>query len=78
MNHHKDQHVILTDEDPAMKIAIPRVFRRTLHRFCRWHITRPWEHELDELYREHRDRNLHEKIETLINWPLRPTKFEAA
>ncbi|WVZ57724.1 hypothetical protein U9M48_008074 [Paspalum notatum var. saurae] len=78
MNHHKDPNIILTDEDPAMKIAIARVFKRTLHRFCRWHITRPWKYELKKLYREHRDKTLQEKIEALINWPLQPTEFEAA
>ncbi|WVZ81357.1 hypothetical protein U9M48_028744 [Paspalum notatum var. saurae] len=77
MNHHKDPNIILTDEDPAMKIAIARVFKRTLHRFCRWHITKPWEHELEKLYKEHRDKNLQEKIEALINWPLQLTEFEA-
>lgn len=33
-----------------MKTAIPLVFDRSQHRNCRWHIMRPWEYELDQLY----------------------------
>ncbi|XP_056688837.1 protein FAR1-RELATED SEQUENCE 5-like [Spinacia oleracea] len=29
---------LITDEDPAMKIAIPKVFQTAEHRFCMWHI----------------------------------------
>ncbi|XP_056688516.1 protein FAR1-RELATED SEQUENCE 5-like [Spinacia oleracea] len=29
---------LITDEDPAMKVAFPKVFRSTEHRFCMWHI----------------------------------------
>jgi hypothetical protein len=39
-----------TDEDPAMKIAIPKVFKETHHRYCRFHVTRTLWHELDKLY----------------------------
>lgn len=30
--------VILTDQDPAMKIAIDRAFPQSRHRLCMWHI----------------------------------------
>ncbi|XP_019172923.1 PREDICTED: protein FAR1-RELATED SEQUENCE 5-like [Ipomoea nil] len=29
---------ILTDQDPAMRVAIPTVFNSARHRFCMWHI----------------------------------------
>ncbi|XP_019189246.1 PREDICTED: protein FAR1-RELATED SEQUENCE 5-like [Ipomoea nil] len=28
----------ITDQDPSMQIAVPRVFDTTRHRFCMWHI----------------------------------------
>jgi hypothetical protein len=42
--------VFITNEDPAMKIAIPVVFKNTQHRYCRFHVTRGWRHDLDMLY----------------------------
>lgn len=66
----------MTDEDPAMKQAIRLVFDKSQHRLCRWHITHPWEFELEQLYLEHKERKLKEKLESLINYPLGPTQFE--
>ncbi|KAL9672102.1 hypothetical protein QQ045_028350 [Rhodiola kirilowii] len=34
-----DPSVIVTDQDPAMKVAISSVFPTSRHRFCMWHIT---------------------------------------
>ncbi|KAK9698692.1 hypothetical protein RND81_08G124100 [Saponaria officinalis] len=34
----KEPLCIVTDQDPAMKIAIPPVFKSARHRFCMWHI----------------------------------------
>lgn len=30
--------VVVTDEDPAMKVAVSRVFPLSRHRLCMWHI----------------------------------------
>ena len=59
-----------------MKVAIELVFCKSHHRNCRWHIIRPWEVELDQLYVKHKDRKLKERLESLINYPLGPTQFE--
>jgi len=59
-----------------MKVAIELVFFKSQHRNYRWHIIRPWEFELDQLYTEHKDKNLKERLESLINYPLGPTQFE--
>ncbi|CAL4905934.1 unnamed protein product [Urochloa decumbens] len=72
----RQPHVILTDEDPAMRIAIGLVLKKSQHRNCRWHITRVWEYDLDQLYSQHKDKNLKERFESLINYPLGPTQFE--
>ena len=59
-----------------MRQAIGMVFDRTQHRNCRWHILRPWEYELDQLYDQHKNKNLKERLESLINYPLGPMQFE--
>ena len=69
-------YCVLPDDDPAMRQAIKVVFDKTHHRNCRWHILRPWEFELDQLYTQHKDMKLKEKLESLINYPLGPTQFE--
>ncbi|XP_019176888.1 PREDICTED: protein FAR1-RELATED SEQUENCE 5-like [Ipomoea nil] len=33
-----ETRIIVTDQDPAMKVAIPRVFKQARHRYCIWHI----------------------------------------
>ncbi|XP_019156915.1 PREDICTED: protein FAR1-RELATED SEQUENCE 5-like [Ipomoea nil] len=33
-----EPRMIVTDQDPAMKVAIPRVFKQARHRYCMWHI----------------------------------------
>lgn len=34
----KESYLVLTDQDPAMKQAIPTVFKNAKHRLCMWHI----------------------------------------
>ena len=64
------------DEDPAMKIAVGNIFTESQYRNCRWHITRTWEYDLEMLYNLHKKKNLKERLESLINYPLGPTQFE--
>jgi hypothetical protein len=68
--------VFIVDEDPAMKIAIPVVFTKTQHRYCRVHVTRGWRHDLDRLYFV--KKGLKVELESLFNFPLGPTDFETA
>ncbi|GJV73332.1 FAR1-related sequence 5-like protein, partial [Tanacetum coccineum] len=35
----REPKVFLTDQDPAMKVAIETIFEIARHRFCMWHIT---------------------------------------
>ena len=56
--------------------AIGMVFDKTQHRNYRWNILRPWEYELDQLYDQHKNKNLKERLESLINYPLGPMQFE--
>lgn len=59
-----------------MRKAVENVFDKSQHRLCRWHITNPWEFELEQLYIQHKEKNLREKLQSLFNYPLGPTKFE--
>jgi hypothetical protein len=59
-----------------MRQAIAMVFDKSQHKNYRWHIIRPWEFELDQLYTLHKNKNLKERLELLINYPLGPTQFE--
>ncbi|XP_057522442.1 protein FAR1-RELATED SEQUENCE 5-like [Amaranthus tricolor] len=34
----KQPDSIITDQDPAIKIALPNVFDKSIHKFCCWHI----------------------------------------
>jgi hypothetical protein len=65
-----------TNEDPTTRETIKFVFDKSQHRNCRWHITRMWDFELEELNKLHKDKNLRERLESLINYPLGPTQFE--
>jgi hypothetical protein len=59
-----------------MKIAIPRVFKKTHHRYYRFHVTRTWRHELDMLYLA--NKGLKVELESLINFPLGPMEIDKA
>jgi hypothetical protein len=66
----------IADEDPAMKIAIPKIFAKTHHRYRRFHVLRHWKYELERLYQHHK--GLKVELEALFNFPLGPTEFEIA
>ena len=36
--HKKQPKLVLTDQDPSMKVAISEVFTDARHRLCMWHI----------------------------------------
>jgi hypothetical protein len=51
-----------------MEIVIPVVFTNTQHRYCRFHIMRGLQHDLDRLYFANKD--LKVELESLFNFPL--------
>jgi hypothetical protein len=59
-----------------MKIAIPKVFEKTQHRYCQFHVTCTWKHELEKLYMTHK--GLKTELESLINYPLGLSGFKIA
>ncbi|KAJ3688749.1 hypothetical protein LUZ61_017913 [Rhynchospora tenuis] len=46
----KEPIAIITDQDPAMKLAIKDVFPNTVHRCCQWHVMRKARDHLGILY----------------------------
>ncbi|GJN23464.1 hypothetical protein PR202_gb11114 [Eleusine coracana subsp. coracana] len=76
MRSKKGPRCILTDQDSSMAAAIKRVFIKTIHRLCRWHMLKKYRLELKKLYDAHE--GLKEKLRTVINHPLTTTEFEAA
>ena len=65
-----------TDQDSAMAAAIKRVFKKTQHRLCRWHMLKKYRNELKKLYKLHEVLKI--KLLTIINHPLTHIEFEAA
>jgi hypothetical protein len=59
-----------------MKIAILRVFLKTQHRYCRFHVVRTWRYDLDRLYAS--KKGLKVELESLFNFTLGPLEFEKA
>ncbi|XP_020183085.3 protein FAR-RED IMPAIRED RESPONSE 1-like [Aegilops tauschii subsp. strangulata] len=67
---------ILTDQCPAMALAIPDAFGNTVHKLCNWHIMKKYREQLAYLYYLHED--FKDEFTSILNWPLMPTEFEAA
>ncbi|KAL3649827.1 hypothetical protein CASFOL_006230 [Castilleja foliolosa] len=67
--------MLVTDEDPSMKKAVPRVFEGTRHRFCMWHITNKIPTKVPPRLRNHSD--FMRKFNRYI-WDeqIEPTEFE--
>jgi hypothetical protein len=59
-----------------MKIAIPKVFLKTYHRYCRFHVVRTWRYDLDRLYICKNGPKV--ELESLFNFLLGPSNFEKA
>jgi hypothetical protein len=57
-----------------MKIAIPRVFMKMQHQYCRFHVVRTWIYDLDRLYAC--KKGLKVELESLFNFPLGSSEFE--
>ena len=69
-------HFIIADQCPSMEKAIPTIFTRSLHKYCRWHIMRKYKDPLKKLYKLFPD--LKHELAAVLNHPLMPSEFEAA
>jgi MULE transposase domain/SWIM zinc finger len=65
---------IITDQDPAMRVAIQEVWPETVHRCCQWHIMRKTRKKL--LFHYGTDKSFKKKLENVVNRSLTVVDFE--
>ncbi|WVZ89459.1 hypothetical protein U9M48_035862 [Paspalum notatum var. saurae] len=70
--------VMLTDQDPAMPIALLRVFPNTIHRLCLWHVQNRFMPFLNELYARFEEEDFKIQFQSIIHHPLTPREFETS
>ena len=59
-----------------MAATIRKVFRKSQHMLCHWHMLKKYKVELKRLYKVHD--GLKNKLMVVINHPLTPKEFEGA
>ncbi|KAK9669665.1 hypothetical protein RND81_13G146800 [Saponaria officinalis] len=71
----KEPQIIITDQDPAIRNAVPKVFKTARHRFCLWHIMNKVNDKIDIITRKETD--FLSRINGVVwNQNLEPTEFE--
>ncbi|KAK9672200.1 hypothetical protein RND81_12G083900 [Saponaria officinalis] len=71
----KEPQLIITDQDPAIKNAVPAVFKTARHRFCMWHIMNKVADKIDIITCKETD--FLSRINGVVwNHELEPTEFE--
>ncbi|KAK9676675.1 hypothetical protein RND81_11G092800 [Saponaria officinalis] len=71
----KEPQIIITDQDPAIRNAVPSVFKTARHRFCLWHIMNMVADKIDIITRKETD-FLSRLNGVVWNQDLEPTEFE--
>ncbi|KAJ4799575.1 Protein FAR1-RELATED SEQUENCE 5 [Rhynchospora pubera] len=70
----KKPQVIITDQDPAMRIAIKEVFPNAVHRCCQWHVMKKAREHLGVLYNKKKD--FEDDLKRIINRSLTVRDFK--
>jgi MULE transposase domain len=65
---------IITDQDPAMRISIKKIFPNTIHRCCQWRVMRKAREQLLKVYNS--KPNFEDHLKKVINRSLTITDFE--
>ncbi|KAK9713961.1 hypothetical protein RND81_06G061500 [Saponaria officinalis] len=71
----KEPHIIITDQDPVIRNAVPTVFKTARNRFCLWHIMNKVADKIDIITRKETD-FLSRLNGVVWNQDLEPTEFE--
>jgi hypothetical protein len=75
-------HTILTsmnaDQDPAMPVALERVFPHTIHQLCLWHVQNRYMPFLNELYARFEEMDFKTRFQSIIHHSLTELEFETA
>jgi hypothetical protein len=69
---------IFTDQDPAMPVALRRVFPNIVHMLCLWHVQNRYMPFLNELYACYVEADFKTKFQSIVHHPLTEIEFEAA
>jgi len=69
---------MISDQDPAMPVALGRVFPNTIHRLCLWHVQNRYMPYLNELYARFEEEDFKTRFQSIIHHPLTVTEFETA
>jgi hypothetical protein len=69
---------MIVDQDPAMPVAIGRVFPNTIYRLCLWHVQNRYMPFLNELYARFEEVDFKTRFQSIIHHPLTELEFEAA
>ncbi|KAJ1703204.1 hypothetical protein LUZ63_002983 [Rhynchospora breviuscula] len=70
----KKPRAIITDQDPAMRIAIKEVFPNSVHRCCQWHVMRKAREHLGAIYNLKPD--FKKELKRVINHSNTVSEFE--
>ncbi|KAJ1698795.1 hypothetical protein LUZ63_007307 [Rhynchospora breviuscula] len=70
----KKPKAIITDQDPAMRIAIKEVFPNAVHRCCQWHVMRKAREHLGALYST--KEGFEQELKRVINRSMTISDFE--
>ena len=69
---------MIADQDPAMPVALERVFPHTIHRLCLWHVQNRYMPFLNELYARFEEMDFKTRFQSIIHHPLIEFEFETA
>ncbi|WVZ64501.1 hypothetical protein U9M48_014004 [Paspalum notatum var. saurae] len=70
--------VMLTDQDPAMPVALRKFFPNTIHKLCLWHVQNRFIKFLNELYVRFEEEDFKSQFQSTMHHPLTVREFETA
>ena len=71
-----EPNCMITDQDPAMKIAIKSVFKKTEHRFCMWHIMKKLPDKVEKSIMQEETGFLKKLCACVWHLEIEPAEFE--
>ncbi|XP_021729783.1 protein FAR1-RELATED SEQUENCE 5-like [Chenopodium quinoa] len=71
-----EPNCMITDQDPAMKIAVKSVFNKTEHRFCMWHIMKKLPDKVEKSIMQEETGFLKKICACVWHLEIEPAEFE--
>ncbi|XP_021742777.1 protein FAR1-RELATED SEQUENCE 5-like [Chenopodium quinoa] len=71
-----EPNCMITDQDPAMKIAVKSVFNKTEHRFCMWHIMKKLPDKVEKSIMQEETGFLKKLCACVWHLEIEPAEFE--